>query len=654
MPRPDNQSDFEFLFRGGFFGSAPKLVADEMVYTIRAGNNVWLRPLGRIATANGVSQVSATNVGARLFSANTQRASIAGALVAGRMPYAGFLRYQNAVLFYLSELPSQQVYLDEVAVSGLTTSATAGRLRLGIPAGGGTYNVFEGGFDPPSLPAINVSTPSGGTKAMSGQTGVALCAWRTSTNAISAPSNLVYKAMTPSTADIFNVVLPSAVSGQDGWILAGTRWGDLTAEVRIARYVYLTPRGTFTATNGLATLTGDANCRWLQDLRPGDVVTINATSYTILTVTANDAATLTTNFAGSTGSGKTATVTTVAADWYNGELSDLLDRDVFKPPVAAGVFQFANRVFLWGTYGESGSVTGPALTPMLETNPEHVGRFNILTQSGADLLNVLIADNRLYMLTRLGLESVTWTGQSDLPYLSRILAEPGFSSPLAGVVYQDRFYGYNERPLRTVAEDNIDVEFASPVWEQMRNWTSSRVVLGVDPKNQAVLYCHYDGSSTTEIYPFMTQLGQWGPSITVSGQVTDTTVVNGKLYLIILSGGNYRVNEWEGGLGASSPWVASQFVDLGSLSYRKRLKNLHVAGQVSTVKAYLLKPGGAFPDITNAGAADATFTLSGSERDEAAIWTNLEGAGVALRFDLPPGGSFFKAVASGYQKGERR
>lgn len=642
--------EFEMDVSGGYYPSCSVLPPAELQNTIRAGRNTWLRPLSKLQVANGVSQISVQNVGARIFQANTQRAAIAGGLVGGtRLPYAGLTRYQNAALFYLSELTGQQVYLDESAVSGLTTSGVAGRLRVAIPDGGGGYNVYDSGFDPPVLPGGNVSVGSGGTKSMSGSTGVALAAWRTSTNAISAPSNIVYQTCTPSSADLFTITLPSAASGQDGWIFAGTRWGDQTGEVRVVRYVYITPRGTFTATNGSPNLLGDDNTRWLRDLRVGDVIDISGTSYTVSTITDDKTAALTTNFSGSTNT-YTATMVDVVADWYNSELGALLDRDVIKPPSAAGILSYAGRVFLWGTDGESGNTTGQAIRPLLASNPEHVGLTVIVTEGGEDILNALAGDRGLFLMTPNTLQTVTFTNQTNAPFVVRVLHQPGFKTPTCGAIYKDRFYGFSGKPLRSIADDNMDVEFGAAVFSDMQSWDDSKVVVAIDPINEAVLYCQRDsGGGTTTIIPYMAQLGRWGIPHTITGQVIDFTVVNGICYLILLVGANYRVYQWEGGAGVSDAYVATQFQDAGSQSDRKVIKRFVFTGKASTLRAYVIRPGAAPPDLTSTGAAAATHTLSGSDVSEAMTRTHIGNArALAVRLDFPAGGSWDRLSTKGY------
>lgn len=656
MPKPDNIEDLEITLEGGYFPKPRTLKSGRAQYTIRRGSNVWLRPGGAVEVADGLLQVSATNVGARIFDADIQRAVFAGGFVSSRLPFAGLLRYENAVLFYLSELTSQQVYLNESAMSGLTTSTQAGRSRVAIPNGGGGYNVFDAGFDPPALPGANVTLTSGGTKSMNGPTGVALAAWRTTTNAKSAPSNVVYQTCVPTTADLFKVALPSAVSGQDGWILAGTKTGDLSGDARIVRFIFIVPRGTFTATNSTPNLTAGVDTQWLFDLRPGDVVTIDGGSYTIATVTAQGTATLTANFTGSTSAGKTMTITTAAADWRNRELrnASLLDQDTFRPPRAAGVFQFANRVFLWGARGESStSPTGNAIVAMLDSNPEHVGRLAIVTAGGGDILNVIVGDRQLFLLTTTGLEVVTFTGETETAYIIRSLSKPGFKAGTNGALYKKQFYGFSNRPLRTITDDDVDVEFAAPVWSDMKTWNPDRVIVREDPENEAVLYIHDNGAST-QVIPWMAQQGAWASPLNFSARILDGAVVNGALYVTYLDSGNTRVNQWEGGAGiGGTRYAATQYFDRNMLR-RGRLKRMIPVGKIGTLYVFAALEGQPVPDVSNTAAAAASFPLSDvDDQSEALIKTHIEGIAFAFRFDFSSNdGNFQSMIASGVPKGE--
>jgi hypothetical protein len=641
MPTARNLSSLEIDFGGGFAPSLPVLAPGARQNTIQAASNIWSRPDG-IAVADGLLQVSATNVGARIFAADIQRASIAGGLVSSRLPYAGLLRYQNAVLFFLSENTSAQVYLNETAATGVTTSATAGRLRVAVPDGSGGYDTYDAGFDKPQIPSNFVQFFDSGAigltsiKRMQGMTGAAICAWRTSTNAISPPSETYYDSMTAGGNDMIRLRLNliSPVSGQDGWIFCGSRVGDLSGELQVVRYVYIQARGTFTATNSSDLLTAGVGTFWDLDLRPADVVTIDGGSYTIEAVTSNTTATLTSNFTGTTGSGKTMTMSDVTAEWYDKELGEVIQREARRPPRAAGVLQYAGRVFVWGCAGESdSSVTGPALFAMLKNNPEHIGLFAIISASGSDIVNVLGADGPMYIMTTTSLEAVSFTGDPDTPYIIRIIAEPGFKATTNACLYRDFFYGFNDRPLRTRADDNIDVQFARDVWSEMEGWDAQRVMVAVDPENEAVLYIYDDGSTTTVI-PFMAQMGVWSAPLNFSARILDTQVVNGVLYVTYLSGGNIRVNQWEGGTGiGGTRYVASQFYDTNALM-RNRIKGLLVTGKAGTLYVFAATPGAAVPDVTDTGQAVASFPLSDTDITEPEIFTNIHARAAAIRVDF--------------------
>lgn len=633
----------EFGVGGGYYPSTSDFPPSQFYNTIKAGQGVWVRAGNQLQVANGAAQQSATNVGARIFPFDQYRAVIEGALVSGRLPFAGLIRYQNAVIMFLSELTSKQVYINEststpFTMTGVTTSSIAGTLRIAVPSGS-SFNTYDAGFSPPALPGGNVTTGATGTKGMTGTTGVALAAWRIATNAISAPSNIVYKTMAPGTADIFKVQLPSPASGQDGFIFCGTRWGDDSGVLKVVRYVYIVARGTFTATNGSTTLSGDNDTRWLRDLRPGDVVTIDAASYTISTVTADNAATLTANFTGTTGAGKTMTITTAVADWFDSELddTDAPDPNAQKPPKAAGIFQFADRVFLWGVGGAAGSVSGPLIYPMLERNPEHIGLLAIKTSQNDDLVNVVAGDQTLFLMTTNTLELVTFTGDESVYKVRAYDGVSGFMSAANGVVYKNRFYGFQQRPIRTVTDQDVDVEFAQPVWRVMQGWDPKTTVLAVDPKNEAVLYCNF-AAGTTTVIPYLAQLSTpenpvWSPPIPISGQVVDYVVNGGDCYLIVLTGGNYRVYKWEGGDGTSlTPFVGFQYQ---SSPDRFKLKRIVYTGRGTTLRAYAAEPGEIPLDVSVTGSGEAVFTIQDTNQAQPEIFTDLEPCrGLALRVDF--------------------
>lgn len=656
MPRPSQLIEAEVELSGGYFPSVADLSPKAYQNTINAGSNSWVRPGGKIEPANGLLETSSTNVGARIFAADIQRATIAGGLTGNRLPYAGFLRYQNAVFFFLSEETNAQVYVDEVLIPGLTTASAAGRLRIAIPDGMGGYSTFDAGFERPIIALFGVN-PGLGVKDMKGAIGVSIARWRSADGAIGPPADTIYNNLPPNTNSTIGVQLPAEVAGQDGWVVAGTRWGDRSGVLRIVRYAYKQPRGTFTATNGSPNLTLGVGTRWTLDLGRGDNVVIDGGLYSVSAITSDTTVTLATNFTGSTAAGKIMTIQDVNIEYYDGELLGLVNRDIQKPPRAAGVLQYGGRVFIWGVGDTINTAatrpTGPVILACEEDNPEHVGLLAIVTASGSDLVNVLAGDGPMYLMTTTSLEVVSFTGSTDTPYVIRVVAEPGFKAATNGCLAGDTFYGFNGRPLRTRADDNIDVQFAEPVWEDMRDWDAERVMLAVDPINQAVLYMFDDGE-TTVVIPWMTQQGVWGPPLNFSARIIDSAVVNGKLYVTYLSGGNYRVNEWEGGTDiGGDQYVVTQFLDPNNLN-SNRLKRLAVAGKLASLSVYAVNPGEAIPDVTILAAAAATFPLSDTLSREPEIETNIAGDAFAFRFDFGSSdGQFQKLVAGGLPRRSR-
>lgn len=659
MPTPPNLTPFEITLDGPYFPSAPALAARGLQGTIRRGSNVWRDPGGHVRVARGLLETNAVNVGARLFAANIQRASIEGGLVGSRLPFAGLLRLDSGVLLFLSEIPNAQLYIDEVAIPGLTTSATPGRLRVAVPDGVGGYNVFDAGFS--KAPNFSFFSPffTTGTKNMEGNIGIARAPWRTSTNAIGPPSEITYLEVSASVLPLaigIDVTNGDAQPGQDGWIYCGTRWDDDSGELHVVRYVYIQPRGTFTVTNSSATIIGDGTF-WTRDLRPGDGLDVpGAPSFPwhVSAVISDTEVQMDLPWAGSTTPGMTATMISAVADWYNSELGDLLQRDIIKPPPAAGVLQYAGRVLVWGCFGEAGSPTGTVIFPMLEDNPEHCPIRGIRPDGGGDLANVLGADGPLYLMTTLGLEIATVRNDPARPYDVKQIATPGFKSPGNGLLFGDYFYGFNGKPFRTQASKNIDFEFADKVVKDMEDWDPERVVIAGDPKNQAVLYCYFDTTETI-VVPFMAQQEQWNPPIYFSDRFLDGAMADNDLYVTVLSGGNTRVNKWEGGAGIGGErFISSQYIDPNYLR-SNRLKILAVVGKVGSLSVYAVSPDTDPPDVGDLGAATETFPLSDTSKKEPEIKTQIAGDAYAFRIDFASDDGYFdKLVALGVPRGESR
>lgn len=664
MPTPKGLTPVEILFSGPYYPILPATAPGALVGSIRRGSNVWRDPGGKTRVAKGLMQTSSTNVGARIFASDIQRAVIAGGLDGTRLPFAGFLRYENACLYFLSEETSAQVYLDETAATGVVTASESGRLRVSIPDGGGGYDTFDAGFEAPALPngtdAIGTGSLPTGRVKMEGFIGIAAARWRIATNAIGPICSPTYVDLPPSLTGNslqfrFDLAGNEPIAGQDGYVLAGSRWNDQSGEMHIVRFVRVDPPGTFAATNGSANIVGTGT-QWLRDLRNGDTAEFDGGpgGDIIANVTSDTTATLLSPWGGSTSGGHTIEIIRAAESWADGDLGEIVFRDIIAPPPAAGVTQYAGRVLVWGCFGGDDNPTGPVLLPMLDDNPEHCFIRGIHTDSGGDLINVLGADGPLYLMTTRGLEIVTVTNDPLAPYNIRQIVTPGFKATTNGILFGDYFYGFNGRPFRTRASQNIDLEFAAEVKSDMEAWDPQRVIIEGDPKNQAVLYI-YDDTSSTTVIPFMAEQEQWNPPIFFSGRFMDAAMVDGDLYITVLSGGNTRVNRWEGGTGiGGTRFTSSQFYDPNFLK-SNRLKYLDIVGKCGSLSVYAVTSDADPPDVGDLGEAAATFTLGDTSKKEPQIRTNIRGDAYAFRVDFTSNDGYLdKIVANGIPRGESR
>lgn len=597
------------------------------------GVNYWLRPFGRLVPVKGVAQRSATSIGPRIFPLDIYRGEIAGTMinnnligvdgdvyVISRLPKSSFVRYNNALIF-LSEQASKQVYLNEDTTSpftltGVTTSATPGKVRVAILSGS-TFTAHDAGLAAPNTVGA-VSTENGGTKSMDGIVSIVACAKRIATETLSNPTPADVQTMTAAGPNRIRVELPVAATGQDAWIYGGSYWGQGNyGPWRLIREIRIVAEGTVAIATLAMTGTGT---RFKRDLRSGDLVTINGTEYTINAVTSDTAATV---ISGSNQSaGKTVTMKQVVLEWRNGELTDLIEFDNDEPPILDGLMLFNNVPFGW---------KGSTLYPSKIGNPESFPRiFARSTQTGADIVTALAGDARMFLLTTNGLEVVTFTQNPVDPFLIRQVWSFGFSSPTQAVVAEGTLFAAvgtikGVKIVRTRVDDSPDLEFSAPIESDMANWRADRVVMGLDPANGAVLAMHYDGTSTTTVIPYMLQQGVWGLPIEVSGQVTSAATVNNACEIVIKSGANLQVYQWEGGTGENTQsYVAFPFIDKDGL--RQTIKAVKFTGNADMLYIFKAEPGIPIPDVTNESNAVAALPLADSLQHQNIIFTNVPNA----------------------------
>lgn len=618
------------------------------------GLNYWLRPFGRLVSVKGVSQRSATNLGPKIFPLNDRRGVIAGSTVNAK---SSLVRY-NQALFYLSEETSKQVYINESAstpftLTGVTTSSTAGKLRVAL-LNGTVYTAHDAGLAAP-VNLGTVSIESGGTKGMDGIISLVACAKRIGTETVSNPATVAANAggqtqtMSSGGNNRIRVALPAAATGQDAWLYGGTYWGQGNfGPWRLIREVRVTIEGTI----GIATqvVTG-VGTRFLRDLRVGDVITVNATDYTIATITSDTSATVASG--ANQSAGQTATVKEIVLEWRNGELTDLIEFDNDEPPILDGLMLFNNVPFGW-----KDNVLYPSKIGNPESFPRILARS---TQSGANIVHALAGDARIFLLTTNGLEVVTFTQNPTDPFLIRQVWSFGFSGPAQAVVAEGTLFAAvgtasGVKIVRTRVDDSPDLEFSAPVESDMASWDISRVVMGLDPSNGAVLIMHYDGSTYTTVIPYMLQQGVWGLPIQVTGQVVSAATVSNTCEMIIKNGANFQVYQWEGGTGTGTvSFVAFPFMDKDGL--RQTIKTLKFTGAADNLYIFKAEPGIAIPDVTDITKAAVSLPLAGcSIQHQNILYTNIPNAqSFSVRVDSTGGTAVVtEVVVSGVMNGIQR
>lgn len=623
-----------FTVTGGYRPSTSLGGPDVRPDTLYKGSGFFVRPGGRLTPIKGAAQIAAVNIGARIYALDQYRGEIAGGLVSSRLPKASLVRYQGSALFFLSENTSQQVYINEstttpYTLTGVTTSATAGKLRVALLSST-TYTAYDAGIDPPQSIGT-VSTEAGGSKSMDGVVSIVACARRLITDSTSNPTPASVQTLTAAGNNRIRVVLPALASGTDAWIYAGTEWGRGNfGPWKTIREVRYTIEGSIGATNGAPGLVGTST-RFLRDLRAGDLVTISGADYTILSVTSDTVATLSSNFAGSTAS-YTGTMKQIVLDWRNGELLELVEFDNDTPPLLDGLMLFNNVPFGW-----KGNVLYPSKIGNPESFPRALARS---TQSGADIVYALAGDGRIYLMTTNGLEVVTFTQSDTDPFLIRQVWAFGFTSPTQAIVAEGTLYAAvgtstGVKIVRTRVDDSPDLEFSANVETDMMSWNLLNVVMGLDPTNGAVIAFHNDGSNTTGLI-YMLQQGVWSLPYPITGRVKDAATVANVCDVVVYDGTNFRPYQFEGGAGTGiSKYVAWPFYDGPEDSLRKILKKLKVTGDVDSLYIYAALPGASVPDPTSTGAATAgPFTLTGTLEHETFLPTNIQNAqSYSIRLD---------------------
>lgn len=124
-------------------------------------------------------------------------------------------------------------------------------------------------------------------------------------------------------------------------------------------------------------------------------------------------------------------------------------------------------------------------------------------------------DGSTYLMTRNSVQIPVFTGEPDLPILTRALwPQTGIANPNASTMTPRGLYAFSERggAVRSSGRSEPDTDFARPVQVPMQSWVPEDVVLCNDRRNGGmVLFCHQ-----RSIYVYFEQHGRWSTPLDVS------------------------------------------------------------------------------------------------------------------------------------------
>jgi hypothetical protein len=505
----------------------------------------------------------------------------------------------------------------------------------------------DAGLPPQTLPDANVVAEAGGTKytaSTAAKVSVKIAGIDYNTDAVSNPSEAVQVEIDATNSRI-RVTLPTPATARiNGFLIGATPWkrGQEGPWKQVRPSVRLTLEGTFTATNGSALVTAGIGTKATLRLRAGDAIKVGGVDYTVASVQSDQAFTLTTNYAGTTGAGKVVETVSVVLDYYNEELGKALAIDNDAPLYCSGVLVFNNRLIIYGCSDDRAKVPGNLLLASKAENAEAFPLDDSLNQiqtvTGDAIITVQSAAAKLYLCTRNGVDVTSYTGDENTPFLTRRVYSPGALTPKNAMSAGGYLYLFTgKKAVRISPDDAVDQVFGTAVENKLEQWAAEDVTLLHDPRNAAALYCRYDSvTGLTEIVPWMMTLSQWGTPQFVSGRITDGIPVNGVLYFILFDGTNYRLWEYEGGDGGGiQAWAATEFLYGSGEMNRKSIQRLFFTGKASALRVYLAEVGKDLPDVSDIAQAAALFTLSDADRHEQQIYTNMPPCrSYALRVDL--------------------
>lgn len=251
-----------------------------------------------------------------------------------------------------------------------------------------------------------------------------------------------------------------------------------------------------------------------------------------------------------------------AAGTNNRKLLDYQDGDLltvftapyayFKPPAATHVFGLGPYLVPAGC----DPVGGFGLAPSLPNRPDaYDPDHRVFLNPGAPITACIgrATDGFQYIAQRDALHGAIMSGDPTLPILPRVLwGNDGFPNANCMAYTESEMIGMSSYrgAVRTQSGEQPDRSFAARVARDFANWTPDNVVVGFDPAYNHAVFAH-----GTEAYLYDRRLDQWGAQCELPGTVVSKCTVGGRLNLVVNSGGNNELWQWNNGT-FSGEWVA--------------------------------------------------------------------------------------------------
>lgn len=316
----------------------------------------------------------------------------------------------------------------------------------------------------------------------------------------------------------------------------------------------------------------------------------------------------------------------------------LLSFDNFQP-VDAGFVETANSIPIYmsclgkaNSTDTEGTTPGPVAVASKPNNIEAVLLNKAVTTVDNDyILGSLNANGKVYTMCQNSLQELVTTGFVDDPIAFKSLWDVGFRNPYNVKFVKNYLYGFSTQGIvRSIAvgdESTLEFEFASDMYDLIKNWNAGHVIVGEDPKNRAVcfFYCGAEKRSNyfvTICLPYMIDQGNFNPPIIIKAADRDMIVsgvatVGENLEFLcggMKSNGTVQVDtfRFDGGDTETKDWyLAWNFSDEGVEMHPKIIKGLSATARVTSgeVEIHGVKVKGQFSLSTlEAGHGDSDLT----------------------------------------------